>query len=442
MVASVILGDWTHRRGDAGGARAVPADIDKPRPVLAWTWRPEHGGHVDQVRVVGENVVVATMMPRDVGAPGWEHAVLYAIDANTGRVIARRELPDPVPVAAMVVESGTLHVVATRRGEPIFWYALSPAGLAPKHRRVVGLATHYDDVLEAWASPDGGLWLELEAATESDARHALAYAFADGAGATPATYRHEDDGTEGTDREALREVGDAVARDACRAGHELFAPVDGRWKRDAPVPPALSRLSPGTDRETPWVSATVVGPRSQIHALAVEGAVYAVAAAQDPERLDRARVEAFVVDRATGVMQWRALADRVEVKPRLGDSARVARRPNGELLFQSLGADGIPSSALLCARADGRLDAIPMGPRSRYVLDAALGDLVLAHREAKDGRVEVAGFAIDGEGRLLGRRGALRWTLDVGDLGAATTVYAGAGAVFVRGTRAVCAVRL
>jgi hypothetical protein len=120
----------------------------------------------------------------------------------------------------------------------------------------------------------------------------------------------------------------------------------------------------------------------------------------------------------------------------------LARRPNGELLFQSLRTDGTPCSPLLCARPDGRLDAITLGTRGRYVLDAALGDLVLAHRENKDGRVEVGGFAIDQEGRLLGRRGALRWTVDVGDLGAATTVYAGAGAVVVRGTRAVCAVRL
>ena len=170
--------------------------------------------------------------------------------------------------------------------------------------------------------------------------------------------------------------------------------------------------------------------------------VCAVAAAEDPERPERARVEAFAVDRASGVVRWRAQAERVEVKPGLGDSARVARRPNGELLFQSLRADGTPCSPLLCARPDGRLDSIALGTRGRYVLDAALGDTVLAHRENKDGHVEVAGFATDHEGRLLGRRAALRWTLDVGDLGSATTVYAGAGAVVVRGSRAVTAVRL
>lgn len=438
-MASVILGEWTHRRGDPGGARAVAAEIDRPRPAVAWLWRPEHGGHVDQVRVAGHNVLVATMMPRDATAPGWEHAVVYAIDARTGVEVARRVLPDPVPVAAMVVDAGVLHVVATRRGEPIFWYALSPADLVPRHRRIVAFpqGARHDDVLEAWATPDGGLWLELDAAMGADARHALVYAFADGAGEGPASFSHQD---------AVEDESAATARDACAGGHELFAPVDGRWSEDAPVPPALSRLRPteagATEEEPAWTHATVVGPHAQIHALGGDGVVCAVAAAEDPERPERARVEAFAVDRASGVVRWRAQADRVTAKPRLGDAARVARRPNGELLFQSLGSDGSPRTPLLCARPDGRLDVIALGTRGTYVLDAALGDLVLAHRETKDGRVEVGGFAIDHEGRLLGRRAALRWTLDAGDLGGATTVYAGAGAVIVRGTRAVCAVRL
>jgi hypothetical protein len=102
-MASVILGDWTHRRGDAGGARAVPAEIDRPRPSVGWSWRPEHGGRVDQVRVTGSTIIVATMMPRDTKAPRWEHAVVYVLDAHTGIEMARRVLPDPVPVAAMVV---------------------------------------------------------------------------------------------------------------------------------------------------------------------------------------------------------------------------------------------------------------------------------------------------------------------------------------------------
>jgi hypothetical protein len=173
-----------------------------------------------------------------------------------------------------------------------------------------------------------------------------------------------------------------------------------------------------------------------------QSVVCAVAVAQDPERADRARVEAFVVDRDTGAVEWRAMGERIEVKPGVGEAARVARRPNGEVLFQALGGDGVPCSPLLCARPDGKVDVIALGTGGRFVLDAALGDLVLAHRTGKRGHVEVGGFAIDREGRLLGRRAALRWTIDAGELGGATTIYAGAGAVVVRGARAVSAVTL
>jgi len=434
-MASVILGEWTHRRGDPGGARAVPAEIDRPRPRVAWTWRPEHGGRVDQVRVAAQNVLVATMMPRDAAAPGWEHAVVYALDARTGSEVARRVLPDPVPVAAMVVQAGVVHVVATRKGEPIFWYGLSVAELTPSHRRVVGIEAHArpDDVLDAWASPDGGLWLELDAIAGADGRHTLAHAFVDSNGALAIFDCEQASAVEGA----------PLARDACAGGSELFAPVPGHWTPDDAVPPALSRLSPSgsEERHAPWASAMLVGPRAQVHALGTDGLVCVVAAAEDPERPERASLEAFAVDRATAAVRWRTQGEPFAVKPRLGEVARVARRPSGELLFQSLGPDGTPCTPLVCARPNGRLDAITLGMRGRYVLDAALGDTVLAHRE-RDGRVEVGGFAIDRQGRLLGRRAALQWTADTGDLGGGTTVYAGAGAVVVRGTRAVCAVTL
>jgi hypothetical protein len=141
-------------------------------------------------------------------------------------------------------------------------------------------------------------------------------------------------------------------------------------------------------------------------------------------------------------VRWRSQSDRVALRPPLGELARVARRPNGEILFQGLGPDGAPCTPLVCARPDGRLDAIVLGARGRYVLDAALGDAVLVHRDNKDGSVEVGGFAVDNEGRLLGRRAVPRWTIDAGDLGGGSTVYAGGGAVVVRGARALCAVRL
>jgi hypothetical protein len=438
-MASAILGDWTHRRGDPGGARAVVADIEKPRPAIAWSWRPEHGGRVDQVRVAGPRVIVATMMPDDPGAPGWEHAVIYALDAETGAEVCRRPLPDPAPVAAMVIGAGDLHIVAAGRAEPIFWYALSLADLAPRHRRVATTpgTVPYDDVLDAWVSPEGGLWLELELSSGGDSPRAQAYAFAGPAGTPPAVRMKGE-------RPAAR--GPPLARDACAAGRELFVPIEGRWAEGADAsPPALSRLDPWTEGPsvpTVFATAHLVGPRAQIHALAGEGAVCAIAAADDPAKPDRVRVEAFAVQETSGAVLWRAQDDRLEMGGPWGKAARLARRPNGELLFQSLGRDGTPRTPLVCVRPDGHMVTLLLGARGPYILDAALGDLVLAHRERREGRVEVSGFAIDLEGRLLGRRATARWTIDTADLGGGATVYAAAGLIFVRGARAVCAVRI
>jgi hypothetical protein len=440
-MASVILGEWTHRRGDSGGARAVAAEIDKPRPTIAWSWRPDHGGRVDQVRVVGANVVIATMMPRDAspGGGGWEHAVLYALDVRTGAEVARRVLPDPVPVAALVIEAGLVHVVATGNGEPIFWYALSPDDLSPRHRRLVGqtASTRQDDVLDAWAAPEGSLWLELDTQVGAGQRRALAYVFADAAGATREVSAQQGDPSD---------EGGPPARDACAGGHELFAPLDGRWAGgESPQPPSLRRLDPraaDAPGDGAWATATVVGPRAQIRAVGSDGVICAVATAEDPTKPERARVEVFEIDRGSGAVRWRAQSDRIATKPELGDGARVARRANGEILFQSLGADGAPRTALVCVRPDGRFDEIVLGARGRWILDAALGDLVLAHREESGGEVQVGGFAIDHEGLLLGRRAVARWSMDTADLGGGTTVYAGAGAILVRGARALCAVHL
>jgi hypothetical protein len=448
----------------------VPADIERPRPAIAWSWQPDHGGRVDQVRVSGTAVVVATMSPRDPTAPGWEHAVVYALEARSGVEIARRVLPDPVPVAAMVIDAGIVHIVATRRGEPIYWYALSGDDLRPHHRRVSPAeAAHHDDVLDAWATTDGGLWFELDvpfseggsgAPDPGDGSGALfrdpgfgrrsstppssvewsrsqTYAFADATGATSVRLRDECAGTEGP----------PMAHDACAGGRELFVPGDGRWEGVVePAPPVISRLDPRSDGgsrdETLWASASIMGPRARMHALGGEGCVYGVASAEDPAKPDRLRVEAFAVERASNTVVWRAYDDRIAAAASLGGAARTARRPNGELLFQRFGQDGMPQTPLICARPDGRLDTVLLGARGRYVLDAALGSLVLAHRENRSGNVEVGGFAVDREGRLLGRRAVAIWTLDVGDLGGGATVYAGAGLVVVRGSREVRAVRL
>jgi hypothetical protein len=171
------------------------------------------------------------------------------------------------------------------------------------------------------------------------------------------------------------------------------------------------------------------------------GAVWAIAAAEDPAHNGRAVVEAFAVDRLSGGVLWKTERVNVGARGGLGELARVARRPNGELLFQSVSPDGAPCSELVCARPDGTLDAITFGARKKPVLDAALGDLVLAHHEGPSGRVTIGAFDIDSRSRLLGRRSRESWSIETGDLGGAAAVYAGAGRLVARGSRAVEAIR-
>lgn len=437
-MAGVILGDWTHRRADAGGTRALSADVLRASPTIAWSWRPEHGGPVDQVRIAGTRVYVATLAPRDDLAPGWEHAVVYSLDAQTGHVIAKRTLPDPVPVAAMMIDDGVVHIVATRKGEPIYWYALAAEDLTPKHRRAVELDrdARNDDVLDAWSVPGGGIWLELEGTIgESRGR---AFAFVSESGSAVVTQTHEED-------IAAADWG-SPARDACAGGHTLFAPLaaPALWK----VEPKITSGGGQHDRaltppaQTVWARTDVAGTHTRLHAMSADGIVACIAAAEDPEREGRALVQAFARDRSSDIERWKTNVARVPVRGSLGEGARLVRRPNGELLFQSIRGDGTACSDLVCARPDAPIESLPLGKASKYVLDAALGDLVLAHHEGKKGRVVVAGFEIDRKGRLLGRRSALKWTVETADLGGSATVYAGAGHIVVRGERGVAAVRV
>jgi len=437
--SGVILGDWTHRRGDVGGGRAVAAEIERARPQLAWTFRPRHGGNVDQVRIGGELVYVATMAPGDPSALGWEHATIYALEALTGRVTAKRELPDPVPVAAMIVDGGTVHVLATRHGEPVFWYALDSVDLKPRHRRPILLDRDARwDVLEAWASADGGLWLELDSAVGERRM----YAFVKDESVTLAPRAKEPAEPE------------PAPRDACCVGHTLYAPSAGAWDGAGGTPPSIWQLEPASDAEgDPWARSDVTGPHSHAHALAAEGVVTAVAVADDPsdpggapglpwrgqQRAPRALVQAMIVDRASGVVRAQSAVERFPMRGPV-EGARLARRPNGELVFQCTDGEGNPSSDLLRIGPGGELAAYPL-PKDSLVIDAALGDAILAHTETRGGKVLVSALDIDKE-RLLGRRAQTIWSIETPDLGGSTTVYAGAGHVLARGAQAVAAIRV
>jgi len=444
-MGSVILGDWTHRRGDVGGGRAVAAEFGRPRPRVAWTFRPRDGGNVDQVRVAGERVYVATMSPADPAAVGWEHATIFALDAATGRVAAKRSLPDPAPVAAMIVDGEVLHVLATRPGEPIFWYALDAFDLHPHHRRALSIETTRQgsssdvaaangdwDVLEAWASADGGIWMELDGAS---ARRVYAFA--------------KDDTVLLAPRAKEEAEPDLAPRDACCVGHTLYAPVAGNWDEAGNgTPPLIWQLDPAGDGAVePWASSGVTGPHSHAHAVASEGTVTALALAEDPSdrnspsqrTMKRALVQAMIVDRASGVVRAQSPVERLGLRGAC-EGARLARRPNGELVFQCTDGEGLPSSDLWRISPSGEMAAFPL-PREPLVLDAALGDCLLAHAELKGGKVLVSALDIDRE-RLLGRRAQTIWSIETPDLGGATTVYAGAGHVLARGAQGVAAIRV
>ncbi len=407
----------------------MAAEIDKARPRIAWTFAPGDGTHVDQVRIAGDRVYVATMAPADPAAPGWERATVYVLEAPTGRVVARRELPDPVPVAAMILEGPLVHVLATRQGEPVYWYALSADDLSPRHRRALALdrAAHWD-VLEAWASADGGVWMELDGAT---ARRMYAFAKDDAVTLAPRA-------KEGAEP-------DLAPRDACCVGHSLYAPTAGAWdEAGSSRPPAVWQLSPdGAEAPSPLASSDVTGPASHAHVLAGGGTVTAVAVAGDPNDRTQPRarytlVQASIVDRDTGVVRVQSPVERFAMRG-AWDGARLARRPNGEVLFQCVDGEGVPSSDVWRLSASGELVAFPL-PRETLLLDAALGDSLLVHAEVKGG-VVVSAIDIDKE-RLLGKRAQTVWSIETPDLGGSTTVYAGAGHVFARGGEALAAIRL
>jgi hypothetical protein len=167
--------------------------------------------------------------------------------------------------------------------------------------------------------------------------------------------------------------------------------------------------------------------------------VSAVAVAIDPTKERRALVQAMMVDRESGVVRAQSMVERLATRGEC-EGARLARRPNGELVFQCTDGEGAPSSDLWRIGPSGELTPFPF-PRETMLLDAALGDSLLAHAELKGGKVLVSALDIDKE-RLLGKRAKTIWSIETPDLGGSTTVYAGGGHVLARGAHALAAIRV
>ena len=168
-MASVILGDWTHRRGDAGrrarGRRPRSTGRGPPSPGRG---ARSTAGRVDQVRVVGHD-----RGRRDDDAARRRRAALGArrrLRARRAHRASRSRAAScriPCRSRPWSSKTGIVHVVATRRGEPIFWYALTPGELVPQHRLIV--VDRRRDLPGRRARRVGhprrggaGLWLELD----------------------------------------------------------------------------------------------------------------------------------------------------------------------------------------------------------------------------------------------------------------------------------------
>jgi hypothetical protein len=423
-VAGAILGDWTHRRGDAGGSRALPADLKRARVRVAWTWEAPGGARIDQVRTAGDTVFVAAMGVSEE-TPGWEHATIYAIEGAGGKVSARRRLPDPMPVAALVVEGHLVHAVSTRPEEPVYGYVLTAPELRPVLRFPIPLEdARRPDVLDAWALADGGLWLELETGGGSSAFVALA-------DPSRAVSRLELPGSLNG------------ARDACEAGRSLFVPAD-------PSPPAangprvaLYKIEPerassaerrANPRRAEWARVDTDGVACRVHGLAAQSLVFAALAGDGPRDLF---AQVIALDRASGVERWKTPLSRFDASC-AGGGARLAY-VNGEVAMQRLKADGKPSSDLLLAGPRGSLEPALLGAKRRFVLDAALGGCLIGHVPNANGRALVAAFSVESTRGLLGRRARMHFSIETPDVGGAPAVYAGAGRILVRGDRRLVA---
>jgi hypothetical protein len=367
-------------------------------------------GRIEQVRVVGDVVTIAATPA--ISHPGWQHAEVVALDAASGRTIGQRRLPDPVPPSVMVTDENAVRIVATRASEPAFLYTLEPKTLEPTARvRLDARDAATLDIVDAWG--DGrDLWCQVETA-ESKKRLFVH---------TPNPHPTL----------VWLPIDAGLVREPCLADGALFVPVTGVEGETYPCVLVRGR------KVTPIGEPMSPRERTMASALAADGAVYVVTA--EPIHL-----EARTYEVALRVFDRESLAQRgttrsVELFAPGAERLRVIRRPGGELVAQLLDAQMVARSDLFLSDDH---DAVKMQLGNKpYVADLALGDHIVAHRELDQGRALIAGFELDHHLRILGRRASLRWSFETPNVGSPIALYAGAGHVLVRGSRALVAIAL
>ncbi len=412
-MSGLILGDWTHRRGDAGGSRAVSARILNPKPRIAWRYDLPFDGRIEQVRVVGEVVTIAATPT--IAHSGWQHAEVVTLNAESGRVMSQRRLPDPVPPSTMIASVTQLRIIATRAEEPAFLYALTPGSLLPVSRSQLEESDCASlDIVDAWGE-GRELWCHL------DTQRRNTRLFVNAANAKQV-------------RVSLP-IASGLVREPCCADGALFVPLSPVSGSSDAVHPCVRVLGKTV---TPIGEPLEFRQKTMAAVLAADGAIHVVIADPVSEGGRTLAVSLRVFDRQS--LLQRGVTRTAELFAPGAERLRLVRRPSGELLAQLLDAQMAARSDLFLADDEGA-ERLQLGNKP-YVADLALGDQLVAHRELDQGRALVVGFELDRRVRILGRRASLRWSFETPPVGSPVALYAGAGHLFVRGARTLIALDL
>ncbi len=412
-MAGLILGDWTHRRGDAGGSRAVSARILNPKPRVAWRYDLAFDGRIEQVRVVRDVVTIAATPT--IAHSGWQHAEVVALDAASGRVVGQRRLPDPVPPSTMVASLDSVRIIATRASEPAFLYTLEPGSLAPVSRvRVEEGDVASLDIVDAWGEGQE-LWCQVDT-PRRDTRLFINVA-------------------NGKAARVRLPIAAELVREPCLADGSLFVPLSASSADRDVVHPCVRITGKNV---TPIGEPIEVRKGAMAAVVAADGAIHIVTAEPMSEGGRTFEVSLRAFDRESRLQ--RGGTRSFELFAPGAERLRLVRRPSGELLAQLVDAQMAARSDLFLSDDEGAA-RLQLGNKP-YVADLALGDQLVAHRELEQGRAVVVGFELDRRMRILGRRASIRWSFETPAVGSPVALYAGGGYVFVRGSRSLLALEL
>jgi hypothetical protein len=437
---SALVGDWTHRRGDLRGTRFVRGAVGDWKPKVAFTWRPAHGGRVDQVRLVGDAILVVSMPP---GPPGWTHALVHVLDGKTGKERAVRRLPDPAPVGAIAIGPRAVHVAVAGDAVAPYHYALDRETLRPIRRSALPLTTSglEDDVLDLWAPSDDRVAFEVELGAERARR----FGWVD----LP------------TRRGALRPHAAGLAagdrggppRDGALSGEYLVVAVPAI--AGPPVTPAglarmgLAEVSDALEGarasslppESVWVHSTLERPTVACAVVGGESSVtgvFAAVAADGDSDLD---VEVQTIDRATSVVRHQLVARMAGAPGKTFGGFRAVRTPDGSLFLQPVLVGG-PAWGLALKVGSGAAspDGVLLGARGSQ-LAFGTDDALVVVREKAAGLVTLTALDANAGGGLQGRRAKALWALDVPEVGDGVAVYAGPAGVVLRSSKGLTVVQ-